>query len=368
MVAYCNLNARSRKKHYIISIGLFFSIPASAKESATMRLHCSILTILTTFTLSVSAGEFDAAVKSFERSVGYVRPIATLLGTMTNQGWYTSASIDKRFGFYIGIPITLTYINDKDREFDSLYTDKGCVECGKAGGNPAGCVEQTMLTLPTIFGSVPLPKAVNSKIDLHGNVVLQDTILFTNGLKAMRNLNFLPYLSPQIGVSLFHTEVKLRYIGFAIDQFSMHMPGVGLQHDLASLLPPLPISLSVGWNMTLFNLAWTPGDNIDGSVTLKGYSMFAGALAGFRFRKFEAFLETGWEHATLATGGNLTITNSDKTTEPVDPKLTLTGRNSFRIGLNVAFALGYMPVLGGQLGANAGNTVNIIGYKYRPKK
>jgi len=98
-------------------------------------------------------------------------------------------------------------------------------------------------------------------------------------------------------------------------------------------------------------------------------SAFAGILAGYKLKVIEFFLECGWEHSQLKATGDMTIAPSEAggLSETIHPSLTLKGRNMFRAALNIAFPIGWMPVVGGNAGAELGNTVNILSYKYVAK-
>jgi hypothetical protein len=309
------------------------------------------------------ADPIDDVVRSFQNQAYYVKPIATLLGSMANTGWYHSAGVGQDFGFYVGLPISLTYIGSGDRSVDSIYVDDGCVQCHTFGGADQGCEERQKLSLPTIFGTGSAPTATASQIDINGNVVWQDNVLFTDGFKSMSQFPLMPFATLQADFSFFYTELKLRYIGVPAGPVIVNLPGFGLQHDLASLMPPLPVSLSVAGNMTIYSVSWAPGKNIDGKLKINGLSVFAGVLGGYKLPFVDFFLEAGWEYSHIKTGGMLTINpTGGGTPEVIRPALSLTGRNMFRAAINVAFPIGYMPVLGGSAGADFGNTINIIGF------
>jgi|GEM_PF-1662153 len=320
--------------------------------------------------VSVAHAQFQGLVEAFESDTGYVKPFATLLGTMTNQAWYQSASVPKAFSFYIGVPISLSFLSSKDRSFEYTWVDSGCVLCNQKNGNPNGCLERMKLTRPTVFGTEPAPKGATSQVNLNGDVVWVDSILFSDGIDGLNALPFMPWLAPQIGLSFFHTELKGRITPIPTPVFSLYVPAAGIQHDLASVLPEIPVSLSVAYNMNWIIGSFTPPDsNINGTLNLRGMSLFAGVLAGYRLKAVEFFLEAGWEHSTLNLTGDLTIAaaQASASAQSIKPDMKLAGRNTFRAGLNIAFPIGYMPVLGGSIGAEPAVTVNILGYKYLPE-
>jgi hypothetical protein len=328
--------------------------------------------ILTFFALSltiafstINAGKFDATVRAFENNADYIRPFSSIFGTLTNSGWYRSAGVDKNFGFYIGLPISITYVSEKDRSFDYTYVDEGCQECKKLNGNSNGCLETQTITVPTIFGREKAPSIkVVSAIDQNGNVTGYRNQYFSDGLEDVSQFRWLPSTSLQLGVSWYYTSLQFRFITVPTEVLTLSMPAFSLQHDLKSILPNLPIHLSLAGNATIMNVTWKPNDeNIDGSIKLSGLTNFLGVLAGYQIGVFEAFLQTGWEHSFLKTSGNVTI----EPDEVIKPSVKLVGRNAFRIGLNVAMNVGYTAVVGHSFGSEMNTTVNIFGYSYQKK-
>jgi hypothetical protein len=325
-----------------------------------------------------NGGQFDGTVKAFEEQAQYVKPIATLLGSMSNASWYQSAAVPKEFGFYVGLPISLIYINSRDRQYTDVYVDTNCIECKEFraeypehGIDCAECVSRVEYTAPTLFGTSDPPILRLMTLDHNKNVIDYEQIHFSGGLEGPSSLSLLPFATIHADLSWYHTAVKLRYVGVPeISGISFHMPGFGLQHDFSSFLPEsFPVSLGVAGNLTLVFASWAPGENIDGELELDGMAGFAGIVAGRRFGRFEIFLESGWEGAKLEAGGNLDINYDDGTSEKIRPGLTLTGRNIFRAALNVAVDLGgYRPVVGQIFGADMGSTLNIIGYRYTGEK
>jgi hypothetical protein len=320
------------------------------------------------------AGNVDAIVKAFEDNEDYVKPFATIFGSMTNSGWYQSSAVPAGFGFYLGLPINMTSLADEDRSFSWTVTDDGCRLYHT--NNPTGtqtCSEVTTYNTPTIFGRSKGP--VTQLSDYNPNsktIVATRYIPLSDGKQELSSFNWLPFLEPQLSFSYKYTELKLRYIGLPLDAYSFSMPGLGIQHDLASFLPalPLPVSFSAAANFTWLSATWKPGGNISGSMDLTGLSQFYGVLAGYTYKNWlEVFLETGWEMANMKSGGSLVIHDNSATNpqpdETVKPNLSLDGRNGFRVNLNIAFHLGYDAVLGQNVGAQFGNQVGILAYRYK---
>ncbi len=327
-----------------------------------------IIIMIASFTFAGPVGE---TVKAFERRPDYVRPFASLLGTMTNSGWYQSASVDQQFGFNVSLPISLVYISGKDREYSGSYIDPSCTACQEqAASNPAidcqDCIECQDYTAPTIFGTIRTPVVKKYSMGLDYSILASQTDpTFSDGIEELANLSLLPFITLQAGFSYYYTEVKLRYLGMpSIAGISVNLPGFGIQHDFRYLLPDdLPVSLSLAANFTFMNVQWEPGEDITGTLSLSGMTNFLGVLAGYRILdNVEAFLETGWEHSYLKPSGRLDVEG-----DIVEPSETITGRNAFRAALNFAFALGYHPVLGGGAGVEFANNLNLLSFKSRAK-
>ncbi len=317
------------------------------------------------------AGAASETVKAFEKRPDYVRPFATIVGTMTNAGWYASASINRKFNFSVAVPISLVYLNNRDRQYSGTYTDDGCSACKKMqladpDVNCDNCVECQPFTAPTIFGSIRTPDVHRSIINLQGDVIntLPPVDPFSDGVEALQDISVMPFVTLQTAFSYYYSEIQLRYMGIpSIEGVSFHFPGIGLQHDFHRFFPSLPVSLSLAAHVTFLAASWKPGENTEGTLKLSGLSNFIGILSGYRITKYlEAFLETGWDNSYLKPSGSLVISEDNKR-DVVEPSQTISGRNGFRVALNFSFSINYNPVVGGIAGAQFGNVVNILSYK-----
>jgi hypothetical protein len=328
-----------------------------------------IITLLAS--VPARAASLDDVVKEFEKSEGYVQPLATLFGSMTNSGWYQSASVPRGFGFYVGLPINFTQIGDDDREYKGSFPDQGCILYHQdQPGGTTPCPESVGYTGPTLFGKGKGPTVKTKNYNPNSNTFSSTDInnLTSDGDPTMSSFNWLPFAQPQLSFSYFHTEAKFRYIALPLDIFSVSLPAFGLQHDFAWAMPNSPVHASLAANWSFLSAEWTPGENIDGTLTLDGSSAFYGAVVGWTWKNWlEVFTEIGYETATVKTGGNLIINDEDGQNAPqvVKPNLTLEGRNGFRMALNVAFHLGYDAVIGQNIGAELGNQLSILAYRFK---
>ena len=340
------------------------------------KIFVPVIVLYGTF---AGAGPLETMVRAFEQRPQYVRPFATTLGSLTNSGWYQSASVGKGFGFDVSLPVSILYLNTRDREYTGSYTDPACATCRslEASGtvvNCRDCIKCQDYTAPTIFGSIHQPDVVQYQWDPNNGTIVYrpthdpDSLPFSDGIKELSDLAGLPFLTLQASASLYYTRITLRYMGVpsvAGSGLTANFPGIGLQHDFHHLLPPaLPLSLSLAVNFTLTAISWTPGDdieNVTGTLKLTGLSNFVGILGGFAPVKFlELFLEAGWEHSFLKPSGEVTVEG-----ESVALEKTLTGRNGFRASLNIAFPIKYHPVVGGIAGSQFGYFINLISFRSR---
>lgn len=327
------------------------------------------------FNMQSWGGSLGETIKGF--GPDYLRPVATIVGSMTNSGWYLSSNLNKNFNFSVSIPISLVYLNEQDREYSGTYTDEKCAECQKQKAvDPTikcqNCIECRQYAAPTIFGTIHTPELYRSIIDLHYNVIdqIKDTILFNDGIKELSALSVLPFLTLQATFSYYYSEIQLRYIGIpAISGVSFNFPGIGLQHDFHHFFPSWPISLSLAAHMTFLTASWKPGEDVEGTLQLNGLSSFIGILAGYKITKYlEVFLETGWDNSYLAPSGKLDIINDNGQREIVEMHQTISGRNGFKAALNFSFPIQYNPVIGGIAGAQWGNVINVLSYKSKNDK
>lgn len=357
------------KYSYIIAVRIFDPNPSEEKgmqKSCMFPKWSVIMGILAVLSGNSLAGPVGETVKAFERRPQYVLPFATLLGEMTNAGWYQSAAVDRKFGYNFSLPISLVYVGKKDREYSGTYVDPACSQCVDQSSSSQvecyGCRDCQDYTAPTVFGTIRTPVVYKYVIGLDYSVIdsLQDPT-FSDGIEELGDLSLLPFVTLQAGFSYYYTELKLRYLGMpSIGGISVHLPGFGVQHDFQYLLPDnLPISLSLAANFTFLNVKWKPGEDVTGTLSLSGLTNFLGVVGGYKLKdNIEVFLETGWQHSYMKPSGTLDVDG-----DIVEPSETITGRNAFKAALNVAFALGYHPVLGGTAGADFANTINILSYK-----
>ncbi|MBF0433158.1 MAG: hypothetical protein HQK83_17900 [Fibrobacteria bacterium] len=309
--------------------------------------------------------EFSGLLKQLKG--GYVQPVATLLGSLFNSGWYQSASVNRGFGFAIGLPISVAYISSADHTYTNREAS-GCAE-SRAMQTTIECPAPDYLEyeVPTIFGPQTNVQYKTYHLDTPGSPSgsVQSTPA-SSGYSEIRDYTTIPFLIPHLAFSWMHTEIKARYLYFPLDFIKLNgnVIGMGVQHDISWLAKNLPFSISAGTNVSLLSLA-VGTEDFDGTMDLKGFVTNTSLLLGKQWGPFELFLESGWETSSLTASG--TLVEKDNPDEVINPNIDVSGRNGFRLGLNVALHLGYHPVIGQNIGAQIGHQANLLFFKKEAK-
>jgi len=311
---------------------------------------------------SLFAGKFDDAIKSFETAPGYVAPIATILGTFGSTGWNQRSSIPRDFSGVISLPITFAVISDKDRFYTDVFVDTNLIKSNASAEEKKKAYIE--YTTPTIFGNTPAPTLQATNLDLDNNPAGTSPIYFSDGVNDVAAFNWLPLPALQMEFSALYTAIKLRYLGKPGKSLGVHFPGIGIQHDLNSLLPELPVNFSIFGNFSRPILNWRPEDS-QGALEMRGFNMFTGLTVGKSLanNRLDVLFEAGWEHSTLQTEGKLILLADNDT---ITPNMTLTGRNKLRAGVVVAFTPGkrYRLSGGAAVGSEAAFMTDIVAFRF----
>jgi len=286
-------------------------------------------------TTSLFAGKFDSAVKAFETAPEYVSPIATILGTFGSTGWNHKSSISKEFCGSVSLPVTFVVIADEDRMYNSVFVDTNLFESNLTQ-EEINARAYVPFTAPTIFGRTAAPTLKSTNLNGYDEPAGSSPVYFSDGIEEIASFNWLPLPALQAEFSAYYTSIKLRYLGKPGKKLGVHFPGIGLQHDCSSFLPELPLNISFFGNIATPILNWRPGNGITGTLEMRGFTSFTGITIGKNLpkAKLDLLLETGWEHSTLSTGGELYIASDS---DWVRPDMKLEGRNRFRVGIICAF-------------------------------
>ncbi len=298
------------------------------------------------------AGDYDQAVKSLEAYPDYVRPAATLLGTISNNEWIRPAEIGQDFRFTLGLPITITEVANKDRYYDNTFMDPNTDKPALLNGKDSAYYRYVQsYRAPTIFGRDPAPMGLKyfivAPIDTMNSDPVKDTFivvakndkLMSDGIDKVAQFNWFPMVMLQTGISGYWTELRFHYVGVPFGSIRVNMFGVGLQHDIAWLIPKSPVHVSAICDLTFPHLRWFPGDGITGSFVIKGISSFVGVSVckpfdcptTKHFRGFDLNANLGWEYCRISTGGSMHVLSDDSY---VKPNMKLVGRNTIRLSLS----------------------------------
>lgn len=294
------------------------------------------------FVLSVVSFAFSAewasdynsmiAFQKDQNRSGYVKPIATYMGTVLNGSWISSATLDRGFSFEAGLPFQIAFVESADRTYKSSLWGK----------------------VPTIFGD-------KADLGIGGNEDLHGLSIFT-----------LPYL--QLGFGFYHTRLALRGMYFpSISELKgYHLLSFGLQHSFGHFfidrLPPafkdFDVSLFFGYNSAYIGYA---PDKWKGQLDLDFGTTYTAIVFGYRPAKLvELLLSLGYQTVSMDAGGEMDAYAKDGAYQgKVNPDVSLSGRGGFRLGLEVSFAFGetFHPVVGYNLGANSSLNANILYFK-----
>lgn len=326
---------------------------------------------------SIFSGEYDAIFRSFQSNAEYIRPFTTILGTMTNGGWYTSAQIGREFQFRFSIPVSITRIGDGDRYFSGTYNDEAVSIVASRGGNTFGAPSAQTYKAPTMLGSLRAPEDVNRYyVGMDGNILNSNgtpystKYLISDGIAGLNDLKIIPFATIQMDFSFMFTAIHLRYTGAPLGEYGkMHFPGIGLQHNLNSFLPIPVVAVSIADNITVHYMRLSPGDNIQGTLEVDGFSNYLAVLATYPLKFADVTLDAGWEYAKDSFAGSMNIVRYNGTLEPINPDLTLKGRNTIRAGITFAFKTGpYSGSVSHSFGADMHTSANLLAFSVPSNK
>ena len=145
----------------------------------------------------------------------YAQPFATAFGTAMNSGAYHSADVADFFGFSISFQGMYIMIPDDQLKFTPILPS------GYEANKP----------IATIFGDKGAAYAGPD-----GYIALP------SGL----DVNKVPMVMPQIGLSLLGTEALFRYVpSIDVGGKKLSLLGLGAKHEISRYIPLLPVDISV---------------------------------------------------------------------------------------------------------------------------
>ena len=300
------------------------------KKAFCISIFCSAISLFA----AEWASDYQS-MSAFQKSngrTGYVKPIATYVGTVLNGNWISSASVSRGLSFEGGLPFQIALIESGDRNYHS----------------------SSLGNIPTIFGG-------KAEGGLGGNEDLHGLSIFT-----------LPYL--QIGASFFYTRIALRGMYFPsvseLKGYNLH--SIGIQHSFGHFfiekLPPafqnFDVSLFFGYNSAYIGYA---PDKWKGQLDLDFGTTYTAVVFGYKpFKMMEVMLSLGYQTVSMEAGGSMDAYTKDGIYQgKINPDVDLDGRGGFRMGIELSFAFGdaYHPVVGYNVGANHSLNANVLYFK-----
>lgn len=270
----------------------------------------------------------------------YMEPAFVGFGIGMNSGWYNTAKPHKFLGFDLNVSISAAKVPDSKQFF--TFRDADYVNVGLS--NPSDN------RLPTLFGpnlgADDLPELTFYEPGSNKqNELVRITAPTGLGIDESLPINAVPVPMIQLGVGLFKgTEVKLRYIpeqnfdDNGEDQGSVKLFGIGVMHDIKSLLPadkllPLDISLFVGYTSLTSNVYVDAA--ADQFAQFEASALTAQVVASKKLAIFTAFAGVGYAKSDIDFGlkGNYT-TETTTYTDPINFNFSNSGLRA-----NVGFRL-----------------------------
>jgi hypothetical protein len=225
----------------------------------TLPLLCiaSVLSPAVALAQNDIAKFFPAGKDNAEILVGnYIEPLTKDLGTLFNNGWYTTAKTHNRFGFDLTVTLNNVLVKKDEKYFD--------VPQGLTGLSFVGTTQNSS-KIPTAYGpqgDIPIFEKTSE------GTVFEGPDGFEPGKDYPISASVLPTL--QLGVGLFkNTDLRVRYTPkTTINDVKAGNWGVGVMHDIKQHIPGIQ-ELPFSWS---FFAGYT---QMDGSVDLSGE--FAGS-------------------------------------------------------------------------------------------
>ncbi len=147
----------------------------------------------------------------------YARPLVTSFASGMSAGAFNTADVPKFFGFSIGIRAMFIFVPDDQKYFTPNL--------------PEGYVVDK--DAPTVYG----PGQGVTYLGGGSN----PPIVYPEG----QDVNAVPLAFPQATISLYGTELLLRYITLPIEDEDITLFGVGLKHNVSQYIPLMPVDVSV---------------------------------------------------------------------------------------------------------------------------
>jgi len=156
----------------------------------------------------------------------FAQPLTTSIGVGFNSGSYHDAYVPKIFGFSIGVRGMLMLI-----PYEQLtFTPKGLPEHYTADKETATIFGDKGTAYAGPLGYITYPAGINK--------------------------NYFPLFAPQASVSMFGTELMVRFVPeIQVGDETLKLFGFGIKHSISQYIPLLPLDIAVQYINNSFSVS-----------------------------------------------------------------------------------------------------------------
>jgi hypothetical protein len=186
-----------------------------------------VFVVLLVFSVRLSAQVEDRFQSLLETDLKeFAQPLATSIGVGFNSGTYHDAYVPKIFGFSIGVRGMLMLIPDEQLTF----TPKGLPENYVSDKETATIFGGKGTAYSGPLGYVTYPAGINK--------------------------NYFPLVAPQASVSMFGTELMVRFVPETkVGDETIKLFGFGIKHSISQYIPLIPIDIAVQYTNNNFSVS-----------------------------------------------------------------------------------------------------------------
>lgn len=254
-------------------------------------------------------------------AVGYVKPLATALGTGVNSATYYTAEVPSLFGFSLSLKAMYIFIPEDDKTFTPYLPE------GYESGPTATAFGDKGNTYAGYEGFIPMPPGIN--------------------------MSEVPLTFPQISFAAFGTELMIRYFPNVklAEERDLSFWGLGLKHSISQYIPLFPVDLAVQVFYNNFGIT----DIVE--HTNLAFNVHTSKTFGI------LILYGGVQYETSTLQLDYKIDGEPGSPDPLlrqdkDVSLSIKGNNSFRLTLGTALKLSFFAL---NVDANIGSQIAVTG-------
>lgn len=269
------------------------------------KITVIVFFIILLFTSAVNAQLEDRLNLLDESEVkNYARPLVTTFTSGMSAGAFNTADVPRFFGFSIGVKAMFVFIPDDQKSFTPNL--------------PEGYVIDK--DAPTIYGQ----KTGVTYLGGGSN----PPIVYPGGITEPTSI---PIAFPQVTLSLYGTELLLRYVPLTIEDEDFTLFGAGLKHSVSQYIPLFPIDVAV---QVLYN-------KLELSDIVDASHMAYGLIVSKSFALLTVYGGVQYETSSFDFSYEYTNENSG---ESRDIKVEIEGDNDMRGVLGLAFKLPFLVI------------------------